>query len=421
MKKLLIVLITVLFTYVAHAKVPSSQNREVSTSAKFDFQSTSISQVIQLVYAEALKQPYVIDPAVLQDARLVSFRFDTSQGDLSAFWRAFMRELGYTSEPRSGVDFVKPLQSEQSDNAEQEFFVYRPKYRSVSYLTDLLGPLFQRTNFSVNRAVRSAPSDRSDKAAPQGTAAAAIDHDADTLVYRGSRAEIANLKRLLIEVDQPAGDILVKGVVYEVTTNQSDGSAFQLALSLLGGKLGIQLNTSATTLDSSISFKSATIDAVLSALSGDSRFKVVSTPELRVTSGRTAKLTVGQDVPILGSVSYPQGGSTPVRSVDYRSSGVIFSLTPQLRDQSIALSVTQQVSNFAKTETGVNDSPTLTKRELSSEIATVPGELVLLGGLTDDQDNTSSSGLSFLPGFLHSNTTSTKRTQVIMMLQLTRL
>ncbi|EEG06919.1 type II secretion system protein GspD [Pseudogulbenkiania ferrooxidans] len=385
---------------------------------KFDFQGVNVAQVIALLYGEVLKQPYVLDPNVLGDQRLVSFRFDASKGELRTFLRAFLDSLGFAIEMRGGVDFVTVKPAEQKGPA-LELFVYRPKYRDLAYLTELLRPLFKNGSFTVNRTVRAAPGNASSTPAPSGTAAALIDQKSDVMVFQGTAAEIDMLKRVLPQVDTAMGEVLVKGVVYEVSTGQNEASGFQLALSLLGGKLGVTIGTPPKG-DNAITLKTGAIDAAIGALAGDSRFKVVSTPYLRVKSGRSASLTVGQDVPVLGSVSYPQGGGTPVRSIEYKSSGVIFNIAPQVRDRTIDLEVSQQVSNFVKTETGVDDSPTLIKRELRTHVSALDGELIVLGGLRDEKDNASRTGLSFLPDFLRARSSSSNQTEILLMLQLTK-
>lgn len=397
----------------------SSLTFSAGRPVRFDFQAAKVAQVIGLVYMEALHQPYVIDPAVLEDNRLVSFRFDSSKGDLRAFWRAFLDSLGFTLETRNGIDFVSVQKKQDGPKAAFDYTVYRPHYRSASYLVDLLSALFRQGAFTVQRSVSPVEGEKGSNNPPPGSASDRISRDADTLIFQGTHEEVAKLKLLLPQVDVSPGEVMVSGVVYEVSTKQTDGSAFSLAMSLLGGKLS--LNFGVKTLDNSIKFSNATIDAVLSALATDTRFKVVTAPRLRVRSGASSRLVVGQDVPTLGAVSYAQGNSTPVQSIEYRSAGVIFDLMPTIRDKTIELDVGQQLSNFVKTETGVNDSPTLIKRELKTSVSVEDGEIIVLGGLTEDKETAGSSGLSFLPRWFNSRSSDKSRTELLLVLQLTRL
>lgn len=387
----------------------------------FNFQAVNVAQVVGLVYMDALKVPFVVAPEVLKDERVVSFRFDPERGDFRQFWRAFLDSLGLAVETRNGVDFVglkKPLVEVVEPT---DFFVYRPLHRSVRYLVDVLGPAFSPGAFSVQRAVKPALDDKVPSNPPPRSASAAISVDSDVLLFNGTDKEIARFKRVLPVVDTSVGEVLVKAIVYEVTTGASDGSAFSLALSLLGGRLGVSVGSSVGPLDNALSIKTGSIDAVISAFQGDSRFKAVSTPSLRVKSGSRAELMVGQEVPTLGSVSYQQGSSVPVQSVEYRSSGVILALQPTVRDAGVEMLVEQQISDFATTRSGVNNSPTLTKRSLSTSVTAQDGELIVLGGLTQDKASSTSGGQSFLPKFMRSSGQSSEKTEVLLMLQVTKL
>lgn len=389
-----------------------------SAPPKMDFQAVNVAQVVGLVYMEALKVPYVLDPVVLRDERMVSFRFDAEKGDMRSFWRAFLDSLGYSVVQRSGVDFIAPKKEVIEDS---ELFVYRPIYRPVSYLVDLLRSGFRNGAFGIQRAVRpSSPLEKVPTDAPPESAAGAVNVDADVLLFSGTRKEVAQLKAVLPMVDTVVGEVVVKAIVYEVTSVRSEGSAFSLALSLLGGRLGVSVG-SGPQLENSLRITSGSVDAVLSAFRGDSRFKVVSTPTLRVLSGQRAQLQVGQEVPTLGAVTFSQGSGAPVQSVEYRSSGVLFSLSPVVRDGGVQLAVEQQISDFSRTETGVNASPTLTKRSLSTTVNMLDGELIVLGGLTQDKASGSDGGQSFFPKFMRSSSSSDSRTEVLLMLQVSRV
>lgn len=393
---------------------------EQSAPVSFKLDAVPVSQVLRLVYGEALKTPFVLEPAALQDSRLVSFRWDSGRGEVRPFLVRFLDAMGYVIESRGGVDFVKAKPEAEKPEPEKEVFVYRPKFRDGSYLADILQPAFKGA-FTQKRVVQAAAGDKSATGAvPAGSAAALIDRaNADTLVFVGSELEVQRLVKLLPQVDVPGGEVLVQATIYEVQTGNTEGSAFQLAASILGGKLSIGYGGT-NTLENFIQFKVADVSAIFSALSGDSRFKVVSSPSLRVKSGGSARIVVGQDVPVLGALSFPQGAGQAVQSVEYRSSGIIFSLSPRVRDAVIDLDVTEQVSDFVKTETGVNNSPTLTKRELTTNVTATDGDVLILGGLISDKDNHSRKGFSFLPDFMRASTGEVSRSELLLVLQVKR-
>ncbi|MFZ6713291.1 type II secretion system protein GspD [Undibacterium sp. TC9W] len=258
------------------------------------------------------------------------------------------------------------------------------------------------------------------KDVPQGSAAAMIDQTADVLLFTGTAKEIATLQKLLPQIDEAKGQVMVRGVVYEVTSTDKQGSAFALALSILGGKFSV-INGGSATLDSAIRIKKNSIDAVFSALSSDSRFNVISKASVRVGSGDTGRFNSGQEVPVLGAVSYPSGSGQAVQDVQYRNSGVSFEVKPSVRDEVVDLKVKQQISDFVTTTTGVNNSPTLNKREVETSVSLQDGDVVVLGGLSQDKQTGSHSGLSFLPAFLQSKGSENSKSEILLVLLLQKL
>ena len=397
----------------------SASAQNAAKPVKFDFRAVNVAQVVQLIYGEVLTSPYVLDPEVLNDARIVSFRYSSDKGDLRAFVGAFLDSLGYTVQAQGGIDFItrRPEPEKREPVIEQEGFVYRPQYRDVHYLARLLAPLFQGA-FSVNGLVAS-NAVGTDKPVQEGSATAMLDQSADVLVFTGTEKEIDRLRTLLPQVDFQRGEVAVRGLVYEVNTTDKEGSAFGLMASLLGGKLQAGVGA-INPVGSFLRFKNTALDAVYSVLSQDSRFKVMSSPSLRIRSGAQGTFSVGQDVPVLGAVSYTSTGQA-VQSVEYRSSGVIFNILPTVRESVIDLAIDQQLSNFAQTTTGVNGSPTLTKRALKTSVGLQDGDLIVLGGLTENKESDTRDGPSFLPRFLHTTGKENSQSEILLVLQVQRL
>jgi len=411
----------------------------------FSFDGAPVSQILRVIFVEAYRdKPYFLDPAVLLDQRAVAFRYSPKDGDFRPFLTNFLHELGYIIEQRNGADFVRPLpQSEKPSIAEDpsmELFYYRPKHRDGSYLVELLTPLF-KGRFTSQRAVSSpvassasavsmsSPGATGGSAgtstgglpvAPSGSALAQIDRNIDQLLFAGSAVEVSVLKKLLPQVDTDVGQVMVSGAVYEVQTGDHHGSALGLAGSLLGGKLKLSLGT-ATAADNFISFQAADMTAIMQALDSDTRFKVLSSPRVRVASGKSASFTVGEQVPVLGSITYPQGGSTPVQSVEYRPSGVIFSISPVVHDEAIDVHVDQSVSSFMATSTGVNNTPTQASRQLATDVSVSDGEVIVIGGLRQNRSAGSNTGLSFLPSWFDAKTADASNTEILLFLRLKRL
>lgn len=338
----------------------------------------TVAQLVKTVYDDAVGTDYVLEPEVLEDKRRIGVRmFDFRKKDSLP---TLLNSLGYRLENRGGVDYVSLIK--KSDD--YDFFVYRPKHKSAAELKTALSGLFGAT----------------------------VGGDGDRLIFKTSVVEIEKIKSLLKRFDVRPREVVVRGKIFEVTTKKTDASSLSIIADVFK-KAGLAVSNGAK-LVNYLSFRDKRVNAYWSALNGDDRFKLLSEPSLRIKSNTTASLTVGNDVPTLGSVTYQDG--QPVQSVTYRSSGIIFEITPEVLDGVINLSVRQELSNFAETTSGVNNSPTLVKREIKTNISANSAELIVLGGLIENKNTTSTAGLSFLPAFLSAKSNSNDKTEIILSL-----
>ncbi|HDR9083855.1 TPA: type II secretory pathway protein [Burkholderia vietnamiensis] len=386
-----------------------------------DLRFVNVAQVVDLVYADMLQSQYVIAPEVLADTRTVSFRFDRTKGDIREVLGDFLASLGFGVVTKNGVDYVFKRKDDEQKEPDKQVYVYVPKYRTADYLARLVQPLFNG-QFTMNRTVAASAAARSHSDAPPTSAAAMVDQSSDTMVFLGSAKEIATLKSVLPQVDTKTGEVAIRAWVYEVSTENDRTNGFQLAASILGGRFGISLG--AGTVDqnaNALRLHTGFLDAAIAALDSDSRFHVVTSPNLRVASGKHGRLNVGQSVPVIGSVSYPTSSGAPVQSVTYEDAGVIFDVMPTVKDSVIDTDVTLEISDFQKTSTGVNNSPTKNTRKSETSMTLQDGEVVVMGGLSQGKDSTVSSGIRWLPSFMDGRIVSASRSDIVLVLQVSRI
>ena len=69
---------------------------------------------------------------------------------------------------------------------------------------------------------------------------------------------------------------------------------------------------------------------------------------------------------------------------------------------------------------GVNNSPTLTNREMQTSVSMVDGESIALGGLTSSKQSNGSSGLPFLPQWSRSKAKNEERTALLIFLRVVK-
>ncbi len=347
---------------------------------------------------------------------------------------SFLNSVGIAVQDRAGYVFLVPLKSKDEELGEDEMFFYRPKFRPVSYITDLSASVFKHGKFTVQRVVKSnaagkvqhggdaqnAGDSSQQRSVDNGTNAFSQQDKAemDAFIFSGTAKEIVLLQKLLAQIDVPVGEVFVKGVVYEVTTTNSEGSAFALAASILGQRFGVNIGNASA--GDSISITTPNFNAVLSALNSDNHFKSINNASLRVKSGATGVLSVGSNVPVLGSVTVLASGATQ-QSVTYQPSGVIFNLSPTVRDGSVDLMIDEQISSFVNTTTGVNGSPTLIQRKMSTTVGATNDDVIVLGGLDQDNGNKGSTGAGFLPAFFRSSSNDGTKTEVLLVLNVHKI
>ena len=137
---------------------------------------------------------------------------------------------------------------------------------------------------------------------------------------------------------------------------------------------------------------------VINALHNLTDVKILSNPSLVVVDNGEATLEVGDQVPYrTGSATVLSANNAVVNTVDYKNTGIILHVQPQVNSNgSVLLNIDQEISAVQRHATGAPNSanltPTISERKVSSEISVVSGQTVLLAGLIQDQQNKSRAG-----------------------------
>lgn len=375
----------------------------------FEVKKLPLPDAIALLWTDVFNEPFMLAPELADDTRLMTLKL-TQDLDEKTFITRYLSNLNIKISRRNNVDYIY---SYIPDIPKENLFsyTYKPQYRSVEYLYSALSQVFITPQLQTRH-----------QNTPQGGQIyTPVQQDmrylsptGDTLVFRGAQAEIEQLKTLLTDLDTRAEQVEITAYVFEVQTQEKNGSGMALAANLLSGRFKIGMG-SAASYSNFIQFSGGSIDTLYELFSQDSRFNVISSPHLRVTSGNKGNFSVGSDVPVLSSVTY--NDNAPIQSVEYRSSGVIFTVKPLITQQVVALDINQQLSNFAKTETGVNNSPTLIKREIQTNVNMKSGDIIVLGGLAETKNSEANTGFSFMPDMFKSKSDEKSKTDIIVALQ----
>lgn len=399
----------------AASSSPASDS--VPAAVPFVADRLPLSRVISLAQEAVFGRRYVLPPELASDERPVTLNLsvsDSRQVQRQEYIR-WLKQLNIAVDTRNGVDRYYTF-TPATPPVKMLTYVYTPVNQPVSYLASVLSGVINASSSSTSPSTGKSSSSPAQVSASGGTSF--MSATGDNLVFRGTREELTRLQSLLPLVDIPSQRVSVTGYIYEVQGSKSEGSGLALVAKMLSGKFGISIG-SEMSLGNSFTFSTSSLSAIYELFRTDNRFTVVSSPNLMVSSGKNASFSSGQQVPVLGSVSYNDG--TPVQSVTYRDSGVIFKLTPVVTGNRIHITVHQELSSFVKTDTGISDSPTLLKREIDSTLVLNDGDVVVLGGLADSNDSDTKTGFSLLPKWFSQRSSENSKTDMVILLQVKKM
>jgi general secretion pathway protein D len=167
---------------------------------------------------------------------------------------------------------------------------------------------------------------------------------------------------------------------------------------------------------------------VMNAAAGKNKLKVLSAPHIMTADNHEAHILVGNEVPIVTTQSndnngQTQGTSNILQNIQYRDTGVILTVLPQVNSEGLVnMQIRQEVSQVASATTGGIQSPTFSTRESETTVVVQSGETIVIGGIIDDTVDRSRTGIPFLMDIplvgraFRVETDSVRRTELIVLL-----
>lgn len=402
----------------------AQQNKPLTGPVSMRFNEVPLSTLVTFYYKQLLGENFILAKELVANSSPVTLDLKGIEpGRYREIFQQLFEQYGVRSESRNGVWHVSlavpgsapvspsvrvldeplpeggfaresPPVSRFGDALpldESELKIYRPRARRPGDLQVLVNKLL-RTDY--------APSDR--------------------VFLRGQEKAVSKVLALLEEYDDaPAASVKVQALLLEFSDTSTRSRSFSLALSALGGRLGVSFGPTAA-LGNFVKLQAGSLSAVLSALEGDSRFQLVDSPNALCDHGESCRIQVGSENPLLGSVSVDRNGN-PQQSIVYRDAGSILEVTPEIMQRFIRLKLRQQISNFSKNQLSGIDSPVILKRAIDSTLTLQDGDIIVMGGLDQSRVDSSKTGLSFLPSFLDSVQDSKQSTQLLLVLQIERV
>lgn len=254
----------------------------------------------------------------------------------------------------------------------------------------------------------------------------------NVLLVRSSYRNFKRIREAVRTLDVPLSQVVIEATIIEVKITEELKYGVQWFLS--GTGFTVRSSQSASTADPGLAGFAATVqqlysgisvNAVIEALDDVTDVSVISSPYLTVLNQKTARLVVGDQIPFAtrSQSSNNNGNVTVTQDVEIKDTGVILEVKPVIRaNNAVELRVAQELSSAEQQAGGSNLTPTITTRQITSDIVVQSGRTVLLGGLIQERTVQQKSGVPLLRkapliGRLFEQTANTDlRTEVVVMI-----
>jgi general secretion pathway protein D len=169
------------------------------------------------------------------------------------------------------------------------------------------------------------------------------------------------------------------------------------------------------------------IAAIARALQTQADTNILSTPNLVTLDNEEARIVVGQNVPFVTGqyTNTGTGTSSPFQTIERKDVGTTLKIRPQIgADGTVRMTIFQESSSIGDVATGTaNAGPTTNKRSIESTITVDDGQIIVLGGLIEDNYTTNRSkvpllgDIPYLGALFRSESRSRKRTNLMVFLR----
>ena len=263
------------------------------------------------------------------------------------------------------------------------------------------------------------------------------------LVIRTTPRTYASIKALLNRMDTVPAQVLLQVLVVEVTLTES--TKFGLEFSALNSK-GNDSNTLLGTNYANITKPETTDSGTVSgsgfsalledpknpknrfgyvqALAGNGNIKVVSSPQLLVSSHTQAVINVGTKVPMISSaITSTSSAGDLNKTYTNQDTGIILTITPQVTSTNlISLKVKQELSTVQPNPDPEIENPYINQRVVNTAMTIANGRTMIIGGLIQEKinDNLSSvpviNSIPILNRLLGSTEASVERSEILVLI-----
>jgi general secretion pathway protein D len=242
------------------------------------------------------------------------------------------------------------------------------------------------------------------------------------IVVRGTPDQIALAHKLVTDLDRSRPEVVVDVAVMQVSrtrdktlgvspptsltvqlqpnvsTSSSSSSSTSSATTTTtsGGSLNLNQLANLNATDFQVTIPPANVSALFS----DSATKLIQNPQIRSVDGQKASLKIGERIPIATGSFQPGIGGVGINPLvntqfQYTDVGVNIDITPKVHaNGDVTLKIEMDISSVTgNSNIGGISQPIIGQKKISNEVRLREGEANLMGGMLEDSDTKSLSGI----------------------------
>jgi general secretion pathway protein D len=237
------------------------------------------------------------------------------------------------------------------------------------------------------------------------------DESTNSLIISGDLQTYQSVLDVLKQLDIPRRQVMIEAIIAEVSTDRAKNFGIQWGFQ--GANVGLSSGDPQGAIGStsvkeiagafltggfSALVGKGDIVMMLRALKSDTDVNILSAPQILTLDNKEAEMVVGENVPFLtGTYTQPTGGAAtnPFTTVQRQDVGLILKVKPQINQGGM---ITMEISQETSAVTDKTDPAGLhtSKRSMKSNVSVADGNMLVLGGLMNNQMDDGSDAVPLL-------------------------
>lgn len=229
------------------------------------------------------------------------------------------------------------------------------------------------------------------------------DERTNAIVAYGTPSDLNTLGELIDKIDVPLPQVMIEAVISLVRLADDDSFGISsLSFSYdgvtntfeditLGTVGGVSITNGILDLDNMADFS---LNTAITPTNTDGDTQLLSAPCIVVSHNEEGIINVSESYPIITSTTtFNSSEGNTNDSVEYRDIGILLKVTPLIgADGTVQMIIEQTIENVVEIiQINDNDQPIIGKREVTTTVSVQDGQIVILGGLQQNQRITSNS------------------------------